>query len=346
MRSSPLLVGQAVPPASKWQAKRPAPRGSALIAVLWLVAALSVIAFSVAGTVRSEVQRTSTAIDGEKAYFLATGAVERALLYMGWRFYTTPDGSPLYWDGISPALRFEFPTGRAVVELIPETSKMNVNYAAPEELYQLLMALGAGPVRSRDIALGIVDWRTPEVGGADAADQLSLPIAPTFRPRHASFEEIEELLMVRGMTPELFYGTYERNPDGRLVPRHGLRDCLSVYGSTAQFDVNTVDPAVMAAIGIPADSIASIVQMRRLRPFRSAEELNAVGAGLPVFNRLGVGIGGSQVYTIRATAQARLASGAFSDARRSVAAVVRMLDRSKFDQPYHVLRWYDNVWVE
>jgi hypothetical protein len=59
-------------------------RGSALIAVLWLVAALSAIAFTVASTVRSEVGRVSNATDGLKAYYLATGAIERALLYIQW----------------------------------------------------------------------------------------------------------------------------------------------------------------------------------------------------------------------------------------------------------------------
>src|ERR1035438_195821 len=50
-------------------------RGSALLAVLWLTAALSAIAFSVATTVRSETERTSTAIDSVRAYYLATGAI-------------------------------------------------------------------------------------------------------------------------------------------------------------------------------------------------------------------------------------------------------------------------------
>jgi len=67
-------------------------RGSALIAVLWLVAALSAIAFTVASSVRSEVGRVSNATDGLKAYYLATGAIERALLYVQWAAIATPTG--------------------------------------------------------------------------------------------------------------------------------------------------------------------------------------------------------------------------------------------------------------
>ena len=327
-------------PACPRQAKRPAPRGSALIAVLWLVAALSAIAFTVASTVQSEVGRVSNSADGLKAYYLATGAVERALLYIEWGpRYRNPDGSPLYYDG-GPFMRFQFPTGQALVEVIPETSKLNVNYAAPEDLYRLALALGAGPERARTVALGIVDWRTPQL---DPSAGLSLSGTSSFGPRHASFEEIEELLLVEGMTPELFYGTYEPDAQGRLVRRRGLADCLSVYGSAGALDANTADPAVLAAVGVPSDVISVIAGLRQQAPL-SREQLTALGTGLSGMERVGIVQG--TVFTLRATAQSRLENGTLSDARRSVAALIKMLDRSKFREPYHVFRWYDNVWVE
>ena len=65
---------------------RPARRGGALLAVLWLSAALSAIAFSLANTVRGEVERTSTAVDGLKTYYLADAGVERGILYVQWAF--------------------------------------------------------------------------------------------------------------------------------------------------------------------------------------------------------------------------------------------------------------------
>src|SRR4051794_22444351 len=73
-------------------------RGSALLAVLWLSLALSAIAFSLASTVQGETERTSTAVDGLRSYYLATGAIERAILYMQWgkRTAPTPD-SPFYY---------------------------------------------------------------------------------------------------------------------------------------------------------------------------------------------------------------------------------------------------------
>ena len=316
-------------------------RGSALIAVLWLVAALSAIAFTVASTVRSEIGRVSNATDGLKAYYLATGAIERALLYLQWApAYRNPDGSSRYYNG-GPVMRLEFPTGRAVVEMIPETSKLDVNMAPPEDLYALGVALGAAPERAREIALGIVDWRTPQL---DSSAGLSLPGTSSFGSRHASFQEIEELLSVRGMTPELFYGTYERDPQGGLVRHRGFGDCLSVFGSPGPVDVNTADPAVLAAVGAPPDVISTILRLRQQAPILSLEQLTAITDGVPGTERLTIRT--SSIFTMRATAQNRLADGTLSDARRSVAALLKVLDRSKFNEPYHILRWYDNVWVE
>ena len=76
----------------------PCTRGGALLAVLWLSAALSAIAFSVATTVRGEVERSATAADSVQAYFLARGAIDRALLWVFWgQEHRNPDGSARYW---------------------------------------------------------------------------------------------------------------------------------------------------------------------------------------------------------------------------------------------------------
>jgi general secretion pathway protein K len=321
-------------------------RGGALLAVLWLAAALSAIAFSVAATVRSETGRASTSLDRMKAQYLAAGAVERALLWIQWGpSYRNPDGTSRYYSPAVPHLEFEFPSGQAGVDIIPEASKMSVNSSPPEELFRLLTVLGADSERARQIALGIVDWRTPQPPSAVTLfDEYYLTRNPSFRARHASFEEIEELLLIQGMTPELFYGTYERDAEGRLAPRRGLKDCLSVYGSPGQVDVNTAEPEVLEALGLTPETVAAIVQTRKVRPFRNAEDLGILGPGTPGYNRLRVG--GNAMYTIRATARLRLAGGRLSDTRRSVAALVKFLDPRKFMDVYHVLRWYDNVWVE
>src|SRR5579864_5688939 len=168
-------------------------QGSALLAVLWLTAALSAIAFTVANTVRAETERTSTAVDSLKAYYLATGAINRAILRIEWGpAFKNPDGSPNFGQVPVTTMHFEFPSGSAIVNLIPETAKLNVNQAPPEQLMNLLLALGVVPEQAQAITQGIMDWRSPSPGGSFTQfDQYYLSLMPSFRARHASFQEIE-----------------------------------------------------------------------------------------------------------------------------------------------------------
>jgi general secretion pathway protein K len=317
-------------------------RGAALLAVLWLAAALSAIAFTLANTVRGEIERSSTDADGLKAYYLAEGAIDRTLVYIeSGPAFLGPDGKPMFQQDITRVLQLNFPTGVARVDYIPENSKLNVNLAPPPELTNLLVALGVDPVRAQSIVAGIVDWRSGTPGGSFSEwDQYYLSLAPSFRARHASLQEIEELLLVRGMTPELFYGGYTRDAGGRFIPHNGLRDCLSVYGSAGPLDVNTVTPEVMVAVGVVPETAAAIVAMRKNAPINNMQQLAAFSNGGPGMARISM-VGGP-VVTLRATAQLRLSTGQLSDVHRTVSALVKLVGPA-FDPPFHVLRWYDNT---
>lgn len=311
-------------------------RGGALLAVLWLAAALSAIAFSLAATVRAEAERASTATESLRAHYLATGSVERAIL---WIFWGSAYGRK-YYQPPMPVLQFRYPTGDVTVEIIPESSKMNINTAPPADLQRLMEALGIDGGRAAAITQGIVEWR----GGTPVPAQTpTRPPDSTFSPAHASFQEIEELLLVKGMTPELFYGAFDRDDQGRLVPRGGLKDCLSAYGSNDVFDANTVEPAVLQAIGFSSGAAKAIVQARRSKPFRSPGDVVAVSGGSPGIGRLGVG--GRSIWTIRATARLRRPDGRLSDVRRSAAAMVKFLP-PEFQPPYQIMRWYDDAWSQ
>jgi general secretion pathway protein K len=317
-------------------------RGSALLAVLWLSAALSAIAFTVASTVRAETERTSTEVDALRTYYLATGALDRALLYIQWGGgYRNSDGTAKYFDNPMPVLRFQFATGAAAVNIIPETAKLNVNQAQPGQLVALLVALGVESGAAQAIAQGIVDWRSASEGGAFTGfDQYYMALTPSFRARHASFQEIEELLLIRGVTPDLFYPSYTRDLQGRLMPRAGLRDCLSVYGSVGVVDVNSAEPAVMLAMGVSPGTVAAIADLRRRTPIKAQDQLSPLSDGSPGFALLG--IVPSSICTLRSTAQLRLANGQFSDLRRSVSALVKFLG-PEWNPPFHIMRWYDNA---
>src|SRR5438105_1428698 len=112
-------------------------KGGALLSVLWTSAALAAIALSVASTVRSETDRVSTAADGLRAWYLATGSVDRAIQWMLWG----PDYAPAFWQPNKPRLYFSYASGDAVVEVIPESSKMNINQAGRDDLLRVVAAV-------------------------------------------------------------------------------------------------------------------------------------------------------------------------------------------------------------
>ena len=319
-------------------------RGSALLAVLWLSAILAAIAFSLATTVRGEAERASTGVESTRSYYLATGAVQRAILYMLWGPQQLgPDGKPKLAANAA-FLNLPFPSGETTVEIIPEASKFNINTTPPEDLFRLLVNLGVNPDRARTIAVAIVDWRTPSPQGSPFDDHY-LSLSPSFRAHHASLEEIEELLLVEGMTPDIYYGSYETVPQAqgpaRLVPRAGLSDCVSVWSPSNGFDVNSAAPPVLATLGLPPDLIAEIVQRRRVQPLGAPELGRIIQVAGPQASRLK--IGGNTVFTVRATARLRLPNGQLSDLKRSVAAMVKIMPAG-YDAPYHILRWYENAW--
>ena len=246
---------------------------------MWVSAALAAIAFSVSISIRAEADRASTAADGLRAMYLATGSVDRAIQGLLWG-----TGSDRFFDcryyAEKPRLTYTYPSGDVVVEMMPESAKLDINQASGEDLVRLVTALSGDPERARVVAAGILSWRGGGGGssaGSAAPDSGSQSTGSTFQPRGASFEEIEELLLVRGMTPELYYGNYVADANGGLSPRGGLRDSLSVWGSTGPFDANAASPALLEALGASPGAIAQLVQRRAQQPFHNLGEVAALG---------------------------------------------------------------------
>jgi len=315
--------------------------GSALLTVLWVSAALAAIALSVSTSIRAETDRAGTAADGLRAMYLATGSVDRATQWLLWG-----TGSDQFFDrhqySEKPRLYFSYPSGDVVVEMTPEAAKLNINQASGEDLVRLVTALTGDPQRAALVSSGIMAWRG---GGAAVSGSLSQATGPTFQPRGASFEEIEELLLVPGITPELYYGNYVPEGD-RLSPRGGLRESLSVWGSNGPFDANAVSPALLETLGAAPAAIAQMMQRRAQAPFRNLAEVAALS--VPI-DRLEVN-GEHLIWNIRATARLRRPDGSPSEVVRSASAVAKLVlpPRNRLRDPVQlrVLRFYEDAWSE
>ncbi|MEO5923491.1 MAG: hypothetical protein ABIR70_06665 [Bryobacteraceae bacterium] len=317
-------------------------RGGALLTVLWLSAALAAIALSVSTTVRAEIEHTSTVADGLRAHYLATGSLERGLQWMMWGAGPrTPDGQARFWERIKPRMKMSYATGDVVVEMIPENAKLNVNTTPEAELLKVLNSLTGDPAQARAVVDGILDWRTTSQATA-SFENYYLALGPTFRPPHASLQEIEELLFVRGVTPELFYGNYIADAQGQLFARGGLRDCFSVWGTRGAVDINGASPAVLEAIGLTAAQATAVVGRRTEKPFENLLELQEMG--IPATR---LRIGGGSMWTMRAVARLRRPDKQLSETVRSASAVVKYWDDPRgHSSVVQVLRYYGDAWSE
>jgi general secretion pathway protein K len=309
--------------------------------VLWLSAALSAIGLAVANHVRAETERTETNVDDARSYFVARGAIERAALHMLWGGqHLSGDSGPVYYVAGTPSMELSFPAAEVHVDVIPETSKLSLNGARPEDILRLLLALGTPEEQAAEITAAIVDWRKrPDAEHPSPFDSFYLSQSPSFTARHASFLENEDLLLVKGMTAELYYGS---SLDSR---RSGLRDCLSVYGSAGAVDINTAQKATLQAVGLTEADAGTIVGSRAQHPVLDYKELADIAQSLgPAGTRLL--IGGQTMFTLRATARLRQPDGKLSDLRRTVSALVKFyFPGNSRQQPegFEVVRWFDRV---
>jgi general secretion pathway protein K len=316
-------------------------RGSALLTVLWITAALAAIGFTLAGTVRGEAERASTEVDDLRSYYLAVGAIERAELELAWSV-VYPDKRKIPQG--STYVDYQFPSGVAHVDIIPEAAKLDVNGVPVETLNRLLVAMGIDVARAQEIAAAIDDWRKPPEEGSSFDGYYQSQI-PSFQAPHASLQEIEELLSVKGITPDIFYGTYVPAPADtqgpRLVLHAGLIDCLSVYGAKDRVDANTANPAVLAALGLNPYAISALVERRRVSPMTQqqlAEFIGSVGGSMDHLR-----VEGNSIVTMRSTARLFLPDGRLSDLKRTVAAQLKYMPPGS-DNGVYVLRWYDTAW--
>jgi type II secretory pathway component PulK len=150
------------------------------------------------------------------------------------QFAAVPVGNGYFW-----VLRPEYEdTSLPLFGLMDEAAKLNINSAGYERLMKL-------PAMTDDVASAIVDWRdednTPSNGGAENDYYLSRQPVPYYC-KNAPFETVEELLMVRGITRQLLYGTGNAVPLGTVSSSRstgslatdpqlarGIYDLLTIY---------------------------------------------------------------------------------------------------------------------
>ena len=299
------------------------PRGVVLITVLWILVGLSLLALTLAATVRTEATLARTSGEGEQAYFFARGALEAVLYRLSY-----PDPDPQKQQALFPYsggmnhYRLRSGSLRCHLALMDEAGRLDLNAAAPETLERLLRTVGLRPPRAEALAAAIAAWRTPA------------PRPGAARPARRPFRFVEELLQVPGMGRELLYGRARRQRDGRTVFQRGLVDFLTVYTATNRVNANYAPPEVLAALpGMGRDQVRSLVAARGRRLLDASDLTRLAPArALPFLTTQP-----SATFSLVATAWLE-----GSDTRRSLRVVARREARSRLG--HQRLVWYDRYW--
>jgi general secretion pathway protein K len=318
--------------------------GVILIALLWILTALSVIALSFSKESRVEVAAARNAQSLEDAYFVARGGIEETVYRMIQKrqipavkraeLSETPD--PVDLGLVTGSLG----GGDYQVDIQDESGKINVNSASVEQLSALAKAAGIPPEDADIIADSIYDWKDSDklkhLNGAE--DDYYQTLNPPYKAKNAALDTIEELLLVRGVTPNYFYGYPEKAADGSLNYKYGLSRYLTVYSNTMQINVNSAPLAVLLSIqGMPPQAAQMIYERRHVKPFKSILDVNQVvpmNLDTSVINMLA--FNPTNTYTLTASAHSEN-----SKAKRVIRTVIRLSQSER--SPYQTLYWNENI---
>jgi general secretion pathway protein K len=318
---------------------RTASDGFILVAVLWILAALAVLA-----TIFS-VYLANTAVslslnDGD----IQTEALVYAALELTAYQVSPPSNGPQPGGAQQrgtqqaapppagqagnrpppppPRGDFSFRLGRAnvAVTYLPETARIDINTASPEFLAGFFTSLGVPRQQAEQYVQRMAGWTT-----APKATQAVLPAdnneealyraaGRAYAPRGAPFAHIDELSLVVDIPPA-------------FVER--VKPFLTIYSGKKEIDVLDAAPEVVAAIpGLTPNLIQTLAEARRTGA--DPQSVSQLLGALPLQGV--VSIDGGDTYRV----QVRIR---YDNGRQAAAEVV--IRTGLAEKPYGVLWWHD-----
>jgi len=316
--------------------------GVILIVMLWILTALAVMTLSFARESRMEMSAARNTQTLEKSYFIARAGMETTIYWLlQQRMSGTVRQSAVQRDA-DPIdvgrITGSFGGGVYQVDIVDESGKININTVSEQQLFALIRASGIEEPDASIITESILDWRDqdddPHPNGAEEEYYQSLE--PAYKPKNGRIAAVEELLLVRGMTRDYFYGKPERSSDGTVTYMYGLSRFFTVYLTRDQINVNHAElPTLMSIPGMPESTARAIYERRHVAPFRDIAELSREISNSAILSRLTT----AQTGTLTLTAAARADN---SRAVRVIRAVVN-LNAGRTQNSYQILYWNENI---
>jgi len=236
--------------------------------VIWMVAFFSIIAMALSARGAASLSRTARFMQDLKTQELAKSAIEHAhsVLEADQNAQSAEvDGLKDDWAkpyrfeidnpqslGLALSHESEIPliANEAIVwRMTDEERKLPLNTMSQPMLTRFIVSQ-AELVQDKAAALAdaVLDWRDEDSDahpeGAEDFDYRGG--SGGYECKDAPFENVEELLLVRGMTPAVY---------ARLAP------FLTVYG-TGRLNINTADEAGLSALGLSSQGIAGVLVYR------------------------------------------------------------------------------------
>ena len=272
--------------------------GIALLMVLWVLTILMVIVLSFSFMTRTETQSTVSFKEGMENKFLAEAGIERGIEEVFYRAVNKNqtlvlEGGEL-WNVDGTPYTAQLGNGYYTVRIVDESGKLDINNVSDILLKNLLLNLGIKEEDADIIVDSVLDWRDPDdlhrLNGAEDDYYLSLP--NPYEAKDDKFDTLEELLLVRGMTPEILYGNGERK---------GIINFLTIYSNTNKININAAPKEVLMAIpGMSEEFADTIIEMRRTKEITNLQEIGVSGENFSIIMPY-VSTTGSSSYTIEAT---------------------------------------------
>lgn len=238
-------------------------RGAILITSLWIVAILSILAIGIGFRVSLELRLARYGMDRLKSLYLAEAGIFKSQEILSKdaneydSIYECGIDLSEYYTGLPFADRLGAifkdsklgegsysvsysEEGTEFYGMMDEERKININTASQEVLQNLF---GAG---SEELVASILFWRNTPIAVGPNDDIYYEGLEYPYACKKDKFEVIEELLLVRHMTPEIF---------------NSVKDYITVYGE-GEVNINTAPKKVFMALGMPEQLADKIVEFR------------------------------------------------------------------------------------
>ena len=271
--------------------------GIALLMVFWVLTILMVIVFSFSFMTRTETQSTVSFKESMENKFLAEAGIARGIEEIFYRAVNKNQELVLeggeVWNVDGTPYSVQLGNGYYTVRIVDESGKLDINSVSDILFKNLLLNLGIGEEEADIIVDSVMDWRDRDdlhrLHGAEDDYYLSLP--NPYEAKDDKFDTVEELLLVRGITPEILYGNGERK---------GIINFLTVHSNTNKININAAPKEVLMAIpGMSSEFADTIMEMRNTKEMTSLQEIGVTGENYSIVMPY-VSTTDSNTYTIEA----------------------------------------------